>query len=115
MDTIRLFISLTVSAVWLYPYGQITQNRSLPYYLEAAKANSPLIKDYKNQSAIQQAELQRLKAMYTHSQLELNGDYLFVPIVSKDDGRTTFKWNAQCAKNHLRGAAACQNGKWTVW
>lgn len=69
--------------------------RSLLYYIETAKTNSPLIKDYKNQIDIQQAELQRLKSMETHSRLELNGDYLFVPIISKDGGHTTFKWNSQ--------------------
>lgn len=44
---------------------------------------------------MQQAELQRLKAMYVHSRLELNGDYLFVPVISKAGGQTTFEWNAQ--------------------
>lgn len=81
--------------VWMYSSGQDMRKYSLHYYLETAKENSPLIKDYRNQSAICQAELQRLKAMYTHSRLELNGDYLFVPVISKDGGRTAFKWNAQ--------------------
>ena len=55
---------------------------------------------YRNQTEIEQAELKRLKAMYTHSRLELNGDYLFVPVISKDGGRTAFKWNARSATDY---------------
>ena len=72
----RLLLSLTFSLVWLYSYGQKIQECSLYYYIETAKENSPLITDYRNQTEIEQAELKRLKAMYTHSRLELNGDYL---------------------------------------
>ncbi len=92
---IRLLLSLVFSLTCLSAYNQEKHERSLHYYIETAKENSPLIKDYANQLRIQQAELQRLKVMYMHSRLELNGDYLFVPIISKDGGRTTFKWNAQ--------------------
>lgn len=89
----RFVLSLIFCLAWLCSNGQ--ESRSLDFYIEAAKKNSPLIKDYRNQSSIQKAELQRLKAMYTHSRLEVNGDYLFVPIISKDGGQTAFKWNAQ--------------------
>ena len=96
----RLLLSLTFSLVWLYSYGQKIQECSLYYYIETAKENSPLITDYRNQTEIEQAELKRLKAMYTHSRLELNGDYLFVPVISKDGGRTAFKWNARSATDY---------------
>lgn len=72
----------------------------LSYYIEAAKAHSPLLQDYHNQITIQQLEQQRLKAFYTRSKLELNGDYLFVPIISEDGGRTSFQWNAQNATDY---------------
>lgn len=91
----RLLLFFAFSLIWICLYGQEVQERSLHYYIEAAKENSPLIKDYRNQLAMQQAELQRLKAMYVHSHLELNGDYLFVPVISKVGGQTTFEWNAQ--------------------
>ena len=68
--------------------------------MEAAKRNSPLLNDYRNQMQMEQDELQRLKAMYRHSRLEVNGDYLFVPIVSKDGGRTSFQWNAHNATDY---------------
>jgi outer membrane protein TolC len=96
----RLLLLLLLGIVSLRSYGQEDGNRSLRYYIETAKENSPLITDYRNQTEIEQAELERLKAMYTHSRLELNGDYLFVPIISNDGGRTTFKWNARSATDY---------------
>lgn len=84
----------------MHSYGQEVEKKSLHYYIETAKENSPLITDYRNQTEIEQAELERLKAMYTHSRLELNGDYLFVPIISKDGGRAAFKWNARSATDY---------------
>ncbi len=79
-------------------FGRVTgqtNERPLSYYQQAAKANSPLIKDYRNRMTIGLYETERLKALYTHSRLELNGDYLFVPIVATDGGGAAFKWNAQ--------------------
>lgn len=96
----RLLLLFSLSIVSLHSYGQEDGSKSLHYYIETAKENSPLIADYRNRTEIEQAELERLKAMYTHSRLELNGDYLFVPIVSKDDERAAFKWNARSATDY---------------
>lgn len=96
----RLFLLLSLGFISLYSYGQESGGKSLHYYIETAQKNSPLITDYRNRTEIEQAELERLKAMYTHSRLELNGDYLFVPVISKDGGRTAFKWNARSATDY---------------
>ena len=96
----RLLLLFSLSIVSMYSYGQEDGSRTLHYYIETAKEYSPLITDYRNQTKIEQAELERLKAMYTHSRLELNSDYLFVPIISKDGGRTAFKWNARSATDY---------------
>lgn len=69
--------------------------RSLPYYIEEAMRNSPLLQDYRNQQRIQQSEEERLKAFYTQAKVELSGEYLFVPVVSTANGKTSFQWNAQ--------------------
>ncbi len=95
----RIALLLTFSVWGVIAYGQ-GQEHSLSYYMEAAKRNSPLLNDYRNQMQMEQDELQRLKAMYRHSRLEVNGDYLFVPIVSKDGGRTSFQWNAHNATDY---------------
>ena len=83
----RFIFPFLLSLLCLYAYGQRT-GKSLPDYVEAAKQYSPLLHDYRNQLQIGQAELRRLKALYTRSRLELNGDYLFVPVLTKDGGGT---------------------------
>jgi outer membrane protein TolC len=80
-------------------FGQ-GNSKSLDYYLTTAKTNSPLLKDYSNQKNIQEFERQRLKAFYTHSRTELGGNYLFVPVISKNGG---FKWNSQDTNDDYYG------------
>lgn len=95
----RFLLFFTLSVISLYSSGQ--DGAHLLYrYIETAKRNSSLINDYRNSIEIERAEQERLKAVYLHSQLELNGDYLFVPIISKDGGRTSFKFNAQDAADY---------------
>ena len=95
----RFIFPFLLSFLYLYAYGQRT-GKSLSDYVEAAKQYSPLLHDYRNQLQIEQAELRRLKALYTRSRLELNGDYLFVPVLTKDGGQTSFRWNAQDATDY---------------
>lgn len=94
-----VILSLTLSMACLCASGQEAK-KTLRCYIESARANSPLLGDYLNQIRIEQDELQRLKAMHRHSRLEVNGDYLFVPVISKDGGRTSFRWNAQDATDY---------------
>lgn len=97
-DSITFFFLcnlLYFCAVWSESYPKFALSTSKP-----PGNNSPLIRDYHNQIAIQQKELQRLKAFYTRSRVELNGDYLFVPIIVREDGKTSFKWNAKDATDY---------------
>lgn len=89
-----LLIGLGLSCCLLSVKGQQV-SYTLDYYLESARENSPLIQDYRNQKEIEVYERQRLKALYTRSKVTLNGDYLFVPVISKDNGKTSFEWNPQ--------------------
>ena len=95
MKHILLFLASYVLGVATYGQGY-----SLSCYIKAAKQYSPLLHDYRNQLQIEQAELRRLKTLYTRSRLELNGDYLFVPVLTKDGGTTSFRWNAQDATDY---------------
>lgn len=88
------------SALTLITYSQGVPNKTLEYYIEYAKENSPLINDYKNQYKVSEYEAQRLKAFYTQSKLEVNGNLLFVPIVSKDNGNTRFQLTPQNAVDY---------------
>ena len=93
---IRMYFIFVFSCFLLTVAGQGT-SPDLAYYIEVARNYSPLLNDYRNQLQIEQAELRRLKALYTRSRIELNGDYLFVPVITKDGGQTSFRWNAQDA------------------
>ncbi len=95
----RFVFSFLLYLVSLCAYGQIS-GRSLSDYIESAKQHSPLLNDYRNQIQTGRFGLQRLKAMYRRSRLELSGDWLFVPVVSKDGGGVSFMWNAQDAADY---------------
>ncbi|MPM07098.1 hypothetical protein SDC9_53404 [bioreactor metagenome] len=91
---------MVFSAITLITYSQGVPNKTLEYYIEYAKENSPLINDYKNQYKVSEYEAQRLKAFYTQSKLDVNGNLLFVPIVSKDNGNTRFQLTPQNAVDY---------------
>lgn len=74
--------------------------RTLDFFIHQATANSPLIVANRGQKAIDAAEMDRLKAAYTHSRLELTGDLLVVPVITTDNGSTRFKIDAQSADSY---------------
>lgn len=96
-----LLLTLSMQTVWSRPVARpdlATPTRQLPagdatltHYIEAARRYSPLAKDRLNQIAIDEAETERLKVQYTRSRIELNGDLLFVPIITTDGGHTGFQ------------------------
>lgn len=94
------FVTLILGVLCFWPiYGQGTVE-TLDDYLDAARRNSPLIKEYAGQKEISASECQRLKAFYIRSKAEVNGEMLFVPIVSMDGGKAAFKWNAHDAVDY---------------
>ncbi|MDD3510252.1 MAG: TolC family protein, partial [Candidatus Pacebacteria bacterium] len=96
----KVIFLMAFSALTLITYSQGVPNKTLEYYIEYAKENSPLINDYKNQYKVSEYEAQRLKAFYTQSKLDVNGNLLFVPIVSKDNGNTRFQLTPQNAVDY---------------
>lgn len=94
-----IFLSTLLLSV-LCLYAQSGSQNSLEYYIEHAIKSSPLINDYKNQQTVSAYEAQRLKAFYTQSKVEANGNLLFVPIISKDNGKTQFQLNPQNATDY---------------
>lgn len=96
----KVIFLMVFPALTLITYSQSVPKKTLEYYIEYAKENSPLINDYKNQYKVSEYEVQRLKAFYTQSKLEVNGNLLFVPIVSKDNGNTRFQLTPQNAVDY---------------
>lgn len=83
--------------------------QDMEYYLRQARINSPLISDNKNQSKANQLEAERLKAQYTKTQLSVTANYLFAPIVNKDNG-SKLEVNSNGADKYYGYDLAASNG-----
>lgn len=93
----------------LISLGTIAQD-NIKYYTDIAKQNSPLVQDNMNQSAVNQLEIQRLKAFYTKPQIGVSALYQFSPIISQDNGKTRFETNSNSADNYYGYDLAASNG-----
>lgn len=84
--------------------------QDLNFYIERAKANSPLIQDNKNQSEAARLEAERLRALYTKAQISLTGAYMFAPVISRDNGQSKLDLNPSSAENYTGYDIAASNG-----
>lgn len=73
---------------------------TLQTLIDTAMAKSALLNDYACQIEGQAVEQERLRAIYMRSQVEVTGEWLFVPVVSRDGGKTAFLWNAQSGTDY---------------
>lgn len=89
---------------------EVCAQQTLEYYIRAARENSPLINDQINLSKANLLEKDRLKAFYTKPQIGVTANYLFSPIISKDNNKTSFIPNAENANNYLGYDLAYSNG-----
>lgn len=89
---------------------QVNAQNTLDYYIQTAKQNSPLINDNINQIKVNKLEIERLKALYNKPQIGVTANYLFSPIISTDNNKTTFKPNADNATNYYGYDLAYSNG-----
>jgi len=74
--------SIFFGVVFFITTSVLHAQRSVQDYLEAAKQNSPLIKDNQNRSKANQLEVERLRAQFTKPVVGLNANYNFSPILS---------------------------------
>ena len=74
---------------------------TLQALIDTAMVKSALLQDYTYQINSQAVEQERLRAVYMRSQVEVTGEWLFVPVVSRDGGKTTFLWNAQSGTDYF--------------
>jgi hypothetical protein len=82
----------------------------LQSYIQLAKDNSPLIKDNINQSEATKIEVERLKALYTKPQVGITANYLFAPVVSQDNGKTTLLLNPDNPNKYFGQDVGLTNG-----
>jgi len=91
----KLGITIALS-IWLMSH--LYAQNTLPEYLRIAKENSPLIRDFKNQSIANKAEAERLKALFNKPRLDLSGNYLLAPVYNKD--KNQLELNPKSAVNY---------------
>lgn len=100
---------LLIIAFAVHSFNILAQS-NLEYYISTAQQNSPLINDTKNMSAVNALELERLKAIYRKPQVGVTAGYLFSPIISTDNNKTTVRLNADNATNYYGYDLANSNG-----
>jgi outer membrane protein TolC len=106
MSRVTFFICVLFSVIT----PALNAQNTFEYYLEKAKLNSPLIADNKNQSKANQLEAERLKAQYTKAQLNVTANYLFTPIINRDNGDSRFEANSNGAEKYYGYDLAASNG-----
>lgn len=103
---LKLF-SLCVFCISFLP---VQAQTSLLQYIEAAKTNSPLINENKNLIIANQAEAERIRALYNKAQVGLSGNYLFAPILSTDNGKNRLQLNSHGADHYYGYDLSATNG-----
>lgn len=109
MKRILLYVIVFIGSTWCNLL--FAQTRNLSFYIDKASLTSPFILDMNNQMKINDDEQERLKAQYTHSRLEVDGSYLFVPIINRDNGTNSFQWDAKDAKNYYGYNSSVTSGE----
>lgn len=103
---LKLF-SLCVFCISFLP---VQAQTSLLQYIEAAKTNSPLINENKNLIIANQAEAERIRALYNKAQVGLSGNYLFAPILSTGNGKNRLQLNSHGADHYYGYDLSATNG-----
>ncbi|HXB39446.1 MAG TPA: TolC family protein [Bacteroidia bacterium] len=103
------FVALYFVIIFSFCQFGFSQN-DLNYYISAAKVNSPLIQDNKNQSAAAKIEAERIKAVYTKPQVTFMGSLSFSPIISQDSGKTKLVFSPSDAIKYVGYDIAASNG-----
>lgn len=73
---------------------------TLQALIDTAMAKSALLSDYAYKIEGQAVEQEWLRAVYMRSQVEVTGEWLFVPVVARDGGKMAFLWNAQSGTDY---------------
>ncbi|SRX53868.1 TolC family protein [Aequorivita sp. CIP111184] len=90
--------------------SQLQAQKTLDYYLETARVNSPLANDNNNKAKVSELEAERLAAVYNRPKIDLNGNYLFAPIISTENGKTRFEANSNGSSDYYGYDLSSTNG-----
>lgn len=91
-------------------YSLLRAQTNLPEFIEAAKTNSPLINENKNLVTANQAEAERIRAIYNKAQVGLSANFLFAPIYRTDNGKNRLVLNSDGADHYYGYDLGATNG-----
>jgi len=94
MKTIILQILLLV------PVALTGQQRDLNFYLENAKANSPVINKNKNDNKIIDLNLEQVRSILSKPEINLESSVLLAPIITHDNNQNQFKLISEDSNNY---------------
>jgi outer membrane protein TolC len=77
-----------------------SQQPDLNYFLEKAKANSPLINKSKNESLIAELDLNQIRSILSKPEINLESNILFAPIISHDNIPSRFQFVSESANKY---------------
>lgn len=86
------------------------QSRDLSYYLEQAKANSPLIHQSINEKKMVALDLKQVQAVLSKPEINLEGNVLFAPIVSHNNNSNRLEWISKGADSYSGYDLAISDG-----
>jgi outer membrane protein TolC len=87
-----------------------SQQRNLNFFLEQAKANSPLIHKSKNENKIADLDLELVKSVLSKPEINLEANVLFAPIVSRDNHSKHMEWISEGATDYTGFDLAATDG-----
>jgi outer membrane protein TolC len=86
------------------------QQPDLDYFLEKAKANSPLINRSKNESIIADLDLKQIQSILSKPEINIESGILFAPIISRDNNTTRFQLVSEGADKYTGYDLASTDG-----
>ena len=111
-DRLIIFIKMKIFfliLVYISSYN-VNAQYNLTYYLSNAFQNSPILNENKNKSQVNQLEMERLKALYFSPKIGITANYMFSPILSKDNNKTSLALNSNGATNYYGYDLGASNG-----
>jgi outer membrane protein TolC len=96
MSRILILLSFVIALVCL----PLDAQTGLEFYLQQAVENSPFLLELHHRQEKNTVEAERLKSLYTRSTIGLTGESVMVPIITQDNGKTSFKLDAQNADKY---------------
>ncbi len=106
-------VKKTVISILLVITGSLSvnaQERDLGYYIEQARANSPLINQANNENAIVSLDLEQMNRILYKPEINLVSGFVFSPIVSMDNNKTRFQLASENATNYIGHDLAITDG-----